>query len=253
MPNRHSQPVMFNSRRAGHLTGDTATYCGVKFHPPMSYSVYILSMPIAFEPWSSYPPLTLERLVTVASLMRDVRNEAVLVHDVGAGDSTWSLGCRIYSRTMATINRESLSTSWLRVLPESQALRFTFTIGSLPVKFYKGEPADIPGRCLVQSFAELKQMKLAFDAEGIRATHRLRLAVEADSFGNTTSITLVEVDDAGKPTRTFEIPLDTANVVVMRPKPINLNPPVLEVIKDTTKEVKREEAGGKLGAGGAKS
>jgi hypothetical protein len=95
-------------------------------------------------------------------------------------------------------------------------------------------------------------MKLAFDTEGIRATHRLRLAVETDSFGSTASITLVEIDDAGRPTRTFWIPLDAANVVPLRPKPINLNPPVLEIIKDTTKDVKREETGGKMGTGGTK-
>ncbi len=219
----------------------------------MSRFRYSVLMPIPFDPWMSYPPLTLERLTTVASLMRDVRNEAVAIHDEAAGDSAWSLGCRVYSRTMAILKRESLTTDWLRVVPESQALRFTFCIGSLPVKFYRGESNDVPDRSLVQSYAELRQMKFAFDTEGIVTTHLLRLAVETDSFGSTRSITLVEVDDSGRPTRTFDIPVDAANVVVMRPKPIHLNPPVLEVIKDTTKDVKREEAGDRLGAGGAKS
>jgi len=194
--------------------------------------------------------LTLERLLAVAGMMRDERDGAVELHDAVAGDSSWSLGCRIYSRTIARITKETLSTPWLRVLPESQALRFTFTIGSLPVKIYKGEPVGIPSRSLKQSFAELKQLKLAFFADGVVGSRLLRLAVEADESGKTTAVTLVEVDQAGYPARLFEIPLDAQNIIPMRPKPINLAPPEIEIIEDTTREAKREEAGDKSGTAG---
>jgi hypothetical protein len=130
-------------------------------------------------------------------------------------------------------------------------LRFTFTIGSLPIKFYRGEADDIPGNCLVRSYAELRQMQLAFQVEGIQATHILRLAVETDAYGNMGSISLVEVDEAGSPARLYEIPLDAEKVVLMRSKPINLAPPVLEVIEETSEDSKRGETGDKRGASGA--
>ncbi len=193
-------------------------------------------MPISFEPWISYPSLTLERLQAVAILMRDTRNATVLLHDAVGGDTPWSLGCRIYSRTIARIRAATIETDWLRVLPETQHLKFTFSIGALPIKFYKGEPDDVPTKCLIRSFAELAQLKLAFSLEGIEATNMLRLAVGADASGNTTFITLVEVDDYGTPLRIFEIPLDAANVIVMKTKPIDLAPPVLEVIEDISVE-----------------
>jgi hypothetical protein len=56
---------------------------------------------------------------------------------------------------VAAIKRESMLTTWLRVLPETQALRFTFTVGSLPVKFYKGDPRPTSNiaRARTRSFA----------------------------------------------------------------------------------------------------
>jgi hypothetical protein len=210
-------------------------------------------MPIPFEPWIAYPSLTLDRLTTVAALMRDTRNSTVLLHDESAGDSSWSLGCRIYSRTIANISREAASTPWLDVLPETHTLRFTFAIGSVPMKFYKGEPEDVPGRSQVRSYAELRQLSLAFEMEGIAPTHVLRLAVESDSFHNTSAITLVEVDEAGEPTRIFDIPLSVANVLVMQTKPIDVAPPKLEVIATPVEDTARAESEDKLGASGTES
>lgn len=212
-------------------------------------------MPIPFEPWKDYPSLTFERLSAVAGIMRSARNSTVLLHDPEDGDNAWCLGCRVYARTMARIRTASMETDWLRVLPESQNLKFTFSIGLLPVKFYKGEPDEIPIRSLVRSFAELSQMRLAFDAEGIEPTHMLRLAVGADPAGNTTSITLVEVDEGGTPLRTFEIPRgESDNIVILKPKPIDLAPPKLEVIDDDVPyEIPNEITGEAFGSTGTKS
>jgi len=185
--------------------------------------------------------------------MRDARDGAVLLHDPEAGDSRWSLGCRIYDRIMAQIRRASLTTPWLTILPETQTLRFTFAIGPLPSKFYKGDADDVPGKFLVRSFAELRQLKLAFESEGVQATHLLRIAVEPDSSGNTSTVTLVEVEESGRATRTYEIPLRTSNVVEMKPKPISLEPVVPILIEKPAEEVKSEEAGDQFGASGTKS
>src|SRR5277367_815151 len=112
----------------------------------MSETRYSVFMPITFEPWLYYPSLTKERLVAVATLMRAARDGAVLLHDPEAGDTRWSLGCRIYDRIRGQIRKARLAMLWLSVIPESHPLRFTFTIGDLPLKFYKGEAEDVPGK-----------------------------------------------------------------------------------------------------------
>jgi len=210
-------------------------------------------MPINFEPWLSYPSLTKDRLIAIATIMRDARDGAVLLHDPEAGDSTWSLGCRIYDRIMAQIRRASFTTPWLTVLPETQTLRFTFAIGSLPLKFYKGDADEVPGKFLVRSFAELRQMKLAFQTEGANSTHLLRIAVEPDASGNTSTVTLVEVEQSGQATRIYEIPVGSANVVVMKSKPISLEPVVPEIIEEPAEEAKSEEVGEQFGTSGTTS
>ena len=221
----------------------------------MSDKVYALRMPVPFEPWKDYPSLTLERLTTVGSILRDARDSTVLLHDPDGGDTAWSLGCRVYSRTMFRVRGETLSFDWLRILPESQNLKFTFSIGSLPVKIYKGEPEDIPTRSLVRSFAELAQMRLAFPNVDAKATNMLRIAVGADGAGLATAIVLVEVDEAGTPLRTFEIPRsESENIIGLRPTPITLAPPRIEVIDDDAEQKIRTEALGEdLGTTGTET
>ena len=212
-------------------------------------------MPIPFEPWNDYPSLTVERLTKIGSIMRDARDTTVALHDASAGDTAWSLGCRVYSRTMFRIKRETLNLNWLRVLPESQSLKFTFTVGMLPIKFYKGEPEDIPSRSLVRSFAELDQLKIAFPNSRAEATHLLRIAVGTGIYGQATSIALVEVDDTGTPIRSFEIPKgESENIVSLRPMPINLAPPRIEVIEDDAEDKSRFAASGEeLGTTGTET
>jgi hypothetical protein len=80
-------------------------------------------------------------------------------------------------------------------------------------------------------------MRLAFEYEGADVNFSIRLAVEADATGRTTSISLVEVNEAGEPTRVYEIPLSAPNVVEMKLPPIDLPAPKLERIKPAAKEL----------------
>lgn len=201
----------------------------------------------------SYPSLTLEHLTFVAGVMRAARDGAVQLHDADAGDNNWSLGCRVYSRIMAQLRRESQITPWLTVLPETQALRFTFAVGSVPLKFYKGDADDVPQKFLEPSFAELRQLNLAFKTDGFDSTNLLRIAIEPDASGKTSTVTLVEVEESGQPIRVFQIPLDAANVIAMKPKPINLEPPTLGIIDISAEDTKRAGPEGQFGSTGTKS
>jgi hypothetical protein len=96
-------------------------------------------------------------------------------------------------------------------------------------------------------------MDLAFKTDGIDSTNLLRIAVEPDASGKTSTVTLVEVEESGIPLRVFQIPLDSANVIEMKPKPINLEPPTLEVIDESAEEGKRVRGEDQFGSAGTTS
>jgi hypothetical protein len=196
---------------------------------------------INFEPWVAYPALTVDRLSIIAGVIRRVRHEAVTLHEPEDGDTAWSLGCRIYSRTCFALKNAASGYDWLTVVAEAEPLCFTFAIGSIPFKFYRGSPDDPPSRLLEMTFGELRHQQLAFDIEGIRLVDKiLRVAVEAFPNGEVSSISVVEMDKAGVVTGTYCIPaeFELNNVTPLQAKPVDLPAPTLEPIEDSREQKK---------------
>jgi len=132
---------------------------------------------------------------------------------------------------------------WLMILPEAEPLRFTFAIGTIPIRFYRGGAADAPVHYVERTFAELHQQQLAFKIDGLRLIDRvLRLAVEIDATGEVENVILVEMDTAGRVTETYRIPLDgeAGKVTPLQPKPVELGPPQVEPLGEEENEVKRK-------------
>lgn len=195
----------------------------------------------SFEPWVAYPSLAVDRLSVIAAILRQVRHEAVALHDPDAGDSAWSLGCRIYSRTCFELQAAASRYDWLTIVPESEPLSFTFAIGSVPFKFYRGSAEDPPSRLLAMTYGELRHQQLALDIEDIRPLDAiLRIAVETFPDGEVSSISVVEMDTAGEVTGTYCIPADVelSNVTPMQAKPVELPAPTLEPIEHKKEEKK---------------
>src|SRR5712692_5876690 len=115
-----------------------------------------------FQPWTKYPSLTRERLSAIANIIRCTRSETVALHDAVGGDSSWSLGCRVYSRTCHAITEAAKVYPWLTILHEAENLSFSFGVGSVPFRFYRGKPDDPPGRYLLRTFGELHHLQTAF-------------------------------------------------------------------------------------------
>ena len=203
-----------------------------------------------FGPWSKYPPLEEERLITIANILQTVRHEAVLLHEPGVGDNAWSLGCRVYVRECHAVRAAAQKYPWLKILDEAEPLRFTFAIGTVPVRFYTGEAEGAPGRYLERTHAEVHQQQLAFQIDGLRLIDSvLRLAVETDTNGEVENVFLVEMDTAGNVTESYRIPLNgqAANVTPLQPKPVELGPPQVEPLAAEETEAK-ENNGRKLGS-----
>lgn len=187
-----------------------------------------------WSPWTHYPPLTQERLSTVASIIRQARRDTLILYDPLGGDNSWSHGCRAYARSVFALTEASKTYSWLTVLPEVERLRATFAIAGIPFRFYRGVPNDPPTHYLGTTFVEIRQLQMAFKVgfEGLlRPIDKIfRIAVEADPQGETTDISWVEVDDAGNVTNSYVIPptVGKTNVAPAQAAPVELPPPTVE-------------------------
>jgi len=189
-----------------------------------------------FEPWTKYPALTAERLAIMADLIREVRHDAVLAHEPGKGDGNWGLGTRVYERTCFKIEKlAEKSPDWLTILHELKGLQFSFALGNIPFRFYRGTPEEPPDRYSIRTFGEIHHLQLCLQLEGIRPLDKvLRFAVETSPATlEVTAVSVVEVDKAGSPVGVYEIPLkqrQESNVAVLQAPPVELPSPAIELL-----------------------
>jgi hypothetical protein len=199
-----------------------------------------------FEPWRKYPDLTRDRLSVIATIIRDVRHGCVMLHEPDEGDGPWSLGCRAYERIGFAIRKATVTYNWLKTLPEKSALAFSFAIGNIPFRFYRGNPEEPPFHYQAKSYGENQhvQLVLALDLGGdfTALDGVLRLAVEISDL-EVSTVTLVEVDSDGKPVNSFAIPFDEGdtNVVSIEAPPPVVMPPAIAEPLETEAEKKEKE------------
>ena len=208
----------------------------------MSRMVYHQGMIAEIEPWLKYPDLTQSRLTVLANEIRRVRSECVALHQPEVGDGDWSLGCRVYQRTFFAIKELAKTVDWLTINQELKALQFSFSVGSVPLRYYKGDPDDPPSRYLMHSDGELQHIQLCFEFEGLPSANTiLRLAVDVDAVRQASSVSLVEIDEFKEVIGKYRIPFDaqtTTNLRPMQTPPVNMPPIVAEPLKKETNEEK---------------
>jgi hypothetical protein len=108
-------------------------------------------------PWELNSDLTKDRIITLASLIAQKRAEVIELHDEILGDTPLSLGMRCYECCRTEIIRAAQDLPWLFILtPEG---RFTFRIGSTPVRFSRNDPKYLPDRKLITSFETQMHLK----------------------------------------------------------------------------------------------
>ena len=105
------------------------------------------------KPWEPDPSLDEARLVAVAELIITISDECTGLHDIKAGDGSWSLGCRIYQRVLNRFDRLSDSGEWpwLRVLTRKYELQLPLMIGSCFIRYFRGEANNPPNMQLFQA------------------------------------------------------------------------------------------------------
>ncbi|VUT00587.1 hypothetical protein SB6408_01918 [Klebsiella spallanzanii] len=91
------------------------------------------------QPWELNPALTIERLKQLASLIRNVRDDVIDLHNEELGDSARSTGLRAYECCRTRIIRAATQHEewpWLGIVKDDG--KFTFSIDSVPVRLYRG-------------------------------------------------------------------------------------------------------------------
>lgn len=212
----------------------------VNYLAPKSSLVYIVDMSHGFQPTTSYPALTDERLSLIADALQDVRNKALTLYDPLNGDGPWGLGTRVYERSCFKIKQLTHQHAWLTVIEEEPKPRFTFAIEGLPIRFYKGSPDDPPPNYLVTTYGELLQRQLFQDLRPLDKI--LRIAIETDTEGRVSSAKLVELDEAGEATGVYLIPFGAVrpNVVPLESKAIHLEPIIVEAITKEEPQIEKK-------------
>jgi hypothetical protein len=202
-----------------------------------------------FEPWSKYPDLTEKRLSQLATEIRKVRRECAELYQPEKGDGRWSLGCRVYERTFFSIVQLASVFDWLTINPELQALRFSFAVGSVPLRFYKGDPNDPPSRYLELTEGEQSHHQYCFEFEGIPTVGTiLRLAVDVDVVHEAAAVYLIEINEFKEVTGKYRIPWgpEAIGVVPMQVPPVTLPPVVVEPIADKSESEQLPEVKGNV-------
>jgi hypothetical protein len=159
-------------------------------------------------PWECHPHLTEERLLLLADFFSKTRVEVVDLHDPAAGDDAWSLGCRANAwwRNRLEMINKSRDWPWLGMVNAGKAL--VFTIGDVPVRFYRGQRTRPPHTTLAHRHDELKQLALAFGDSEYRDL-KWRFAISTGPTGQVTEIMLAGFSADGVCECYWPIPLTT--------------------------------------------
>lgn len=165
------------------------------------------------KPWEIDPSLTRERLYELGKIIRDVRHGAIILHDPDEGDGYWSLGCRVYERTINIIERETKRFPWLTI-HRSNSLYFVIYIEDIPIRFYRGRIDEPTKRTLQQGIPEICGRQIPFPF--LHNQWFWRIAVETDEERKVLRLILAQFEESANHRYPWEI-LVTDTILTIAP------------------------------------
>ena len=156
-------------------------------------------------PWEHHTALTADRLAMIAGLLEQGRNDALDRLDPTIGCTGWTVGCDAFAFAKHRIEEAAVDLDWLEIVDPT--MHFIFSIGGVPIRFYRGDPDEPNARTLKQSFSELHEVSLFGAEELIKLAPEpiYRFAIETDIDGAITQITFVILDGVA-PVLTWAVP-----------------------------------------------
>ena len=146
-------------------------------------------------PWENHPDLTKKRLLIIARVLRNVRNETI-DETRKPKEVPWATGCMVYERSKVQLEKLCIEHDWFNIFDPTT---HTFQIGIVPIKFYRGEPDSPSIRTLAINHDELKQLSIAFPEEKDNKEVLWRFAVDTDTNGKTLSVHFAALSLSGNP------------------------------------------------------
>ena len=141
------------------------------------------------KPIDYHADLQDERLAALAQFFASTRIEAVASHAPLSGDDGWSLGCRAFARCRNLLIQKCARREWDWLGIVNPGKKFIFSIGHVPVRFYRGSYQKAPARTLTESPEELRQLSLAFhSSKPDYVDLKWRFAIETDAYGEPISV-----------------------------------------------------------------
>jgi hypothetical protein len=163
-------------------------------------------------PWDVNPDLTFERLRVLAKNVRDVRHDALDVHEEEKGDDAQVHGTIAYRRCCYRLMELAKSGEhpWLSIPDKSR--RFIFAVGGTSMRMYRGDARRPPARSLRSYVTELiaqQQGDLPFDEKIVvpRDGWVWRMAVETDVNGHVVRIVVFQANPDLEVRNLYEVPL----------------------------------------------
>ena len=141
------------------------------------------------NPTDCHPDLQWERLELLANFFAGVCSKVAELHDATSGDDGWSLGCRRNARWRNLLAKKALSGDWPWFSVVRAGKRFVFSVGAVPVRFYRGRPHKPTSNTLSYDAPELSQMAIAF--RGVQNQYKdlhYRFAIETGLLGEPTAV-----------------------------------------------------------------
>lgn len=196
-------------------------------------------------PWVAIDPeLTAQRLDSISALIVRARTERLKHRH--RWDTAWNLGCDAYAWCMSAISEAAAGvySDWLKVISAQNALDFQFTVGRIPMKFYRPASAGQPARTLRQQFEELRAFQLLLGlTQPVRSESVYRLAVEVAEDGEAESVALVKLSASGDVEYHYVCWERDQAVLSLRdsalPEPVVLDEPIVMARVDLSKESAR--------------
>jgi hypothetical protein len=159
------------------------------------------------KPREYFPDLTEERLVAVAQVLANARQTLVSLFNADTDDS-WSHGCRALTACRKAIGRAVENGGLPFVTIEESGLRFIFSIGKVPFRFFRGDVNDEPVEKTKSSvWDEGAQLALLFPGEHPGMHLRWRFAIEASAVGPADRVVVLGMTNAGIIECKWEVPL----------------------------------------------
>jgi hypothetical protein len=174
-------------------------------------------------PWEVCPELTLDRLQLVAENLREVRHDALEIHDEEKGDDAQVHGTVAYVRSCKRLMDLAVSGKhlWLGIIDSSR--RFIFSIGGIPMRMYRGDARRPPERSLRSYVAELLAMQMSlFREDAAEQTGTAgwfwRMAIETDTTGLVVRVVVFQVHAQTLEVRNpYEVPLRDGSITSVSP------------------------------------